>query len=644
MNDTLQELRERLANAEPGRVRVDILLELAEQVFYNDVQEALDLNERAERESQELEYSEGRSQSLLQQSYCLHRLARHAEALKMSVNCRMLASRANDGKGEANAWKLTGDIHHEIGNLKDALDCYRESVRLAEQLSDRKFLASVLVSLAKSYSDLEDIVESETQYMKALDIFRAEEHRQGEAVCLNNLGALVQESGNYAEALDYLKKALTLAQSTGFEYLELNTLLLMGICRYRAVEYEKAKKRLQECLRIAQRTSNSLLELDSHLYLGKIALAESRYTDALEHCSAAGQIAHDISAKQREIDLALLASEIYSALGQSDKALEQYRRFHELDREVLSAEARRTSANLRMQMDIEKEQREAEIHRLRNVELAGALKKLESANRDLRQLDMEKSEFLSFAAHDLRNPLIAIHNDAKSLNADFDFMDNDDILAISGRVESSAEQMLALIASLLDINRIEMRRSRLAIVDVDWYERVKATIDLFANTAAKKNIALQNATVAGEYMVRADAGALLQICENLISNAIKFSPLETRVTIALDRGDGVVRFSVRDQGPGLTEEDRRSLFGKFKRLSARPTGGEESTGLGLAIVKKLCDEMAGRVWCASEVGSGACFMAELPAVSGNQAINEAPAVYKSDFVHCCFFVILHIHA
>ena len=73
-----------------------------------------------------------------------------------------------------------------------------------------------------------------------------------------------------------------------------------------------------------------------------------------------------------------------------------------------------------------------------------------------------------------------------------------------------------------------------------------------------------------------------------------------------------LRIEVRDEGPGLSPDDMTKLFGKFARLSARPTGGEHSTGLGLSIVKKMVEAMNGKVWCESEFGKGATFIVELP--------------------------------
>jgi signal transduction histidine kinase len=74
-----------------------------------------------------------------------------------------------------------------------------------------------------------------------------------------------------------------------------------------------------------------------------------------------------------------------------------------------------------------------------------------------------------------------------------------------------------------------------------------------------------------------------------------------------------IRIEIQDEGPGLTEDDKANLFGKFARLSAQPTGGEHSTGLGLSIVKKMVEAMNGRVWCESVYGKGATFIVELPA-------------------------------
>jgi signal transduction histidine kinase len=104
----------------------------------------------------------------------------------------------------------------------------------------------------------------------------------------------------------------------------------------------------------------------------------------------------------------------------------------------------------------------------------------------------------------------------------------------------------------------------------------------------------------------------MQVLDNIISNAVKYSPHRKNIFIRLKSSSEAVRIEIQDEGPGISPDDMQKLFGKFARLSARPTGGEHSTGLGLSIVKKMVEAMNGRVWCESELGKGATFIVELP--------------------------------
>jgi len=103
-----------------------------------------------------------------------------------------------------------------------------------------------------------------------------------------------------------------------------------------------------------------------------------------------------------------------------------------------------------------------------------------------------------------------------------------------------------------------------------------------------------------------------RIYENIISNSIKFSPYNKNVYITISEKNGFIIVSVKDEGPGFSNEDKKHLFKKFAKLSAQPTGGETTSGLGLSIVKMLTEAMQGRVYCISEPGQGAEFIIEFP--------------------------------
>ena len=120
----------------------------------------------------------------------------------------------------------------------------------------------------------------------------------------------------------------------------------------------------------------------------------------------------------------------------------------------------------------------------------------------------------------------------------------------------------------------------------------------------------------------------MQILDNLVSNAVKYSPPNTTVQVHTLPEKDFILVAVRDEGPGISEEDHKKMFGKFTRLSARPTGGESSTGLGLSIVKKLAEAMSGTIHCHSVLGAGATFTLRLPVWPKDPADQPIPPAIK----------------
>jgi signal transduction histidine kinase len=136
----------------------------------------------------------------------------------------------------------------------------------------------------------------------------------------------------------------------------------------------------------------------------------------------------------------------------------------------------------------------------------------------------------------------------------------------------------------------------------------------FATPSAERKGITLSAVITPDIHYQGDKTRLREALDNYISNAVKYSPQGKTVTVSLTlAADGKwIEFGVRDQGPGITEEDKPQLFGKFKKLSARPTAGESSTGLGLSIVKAIVELHGGQVGCDSTPGQGAYFWARLP--------------------------------
>jgi two-component system sensor histidine kinase/response regulator len=134
----------------------------------------------------------------------------------------------------------------------------------------------------------------------------------------------------------------------------------------------------------------------------------------------------------------------------------------------------------------------------------------------------------------------------------------------------------------------------------------------YQEAARRKQLQIHTDFADEDCTVVADFSALDQVLENLLSNALKFSPTGKNIFVSVRRADNRVECVIRDEGPGFSEEDKAKMFRRYGRLSARPTAGEPSTGLGLSIVRKLVQLMNGELTCESNAGQGAAFSIRLP--------------------------------
>ncbi|MBF0329125.1 MAG: HAMP domain-containing histidine kinase [Nitrospirae bacterium] len=234
------------------------------------------------------------------------------------------------------------------------------------------------------------------------------------------------------------------------------------------------------------------------------------------------------------------------------------------------------------------------------------------AERQLAELNQLKNKFLGIAAHDLRNPLSAIRGLSEVLIMDNENL-TDDQKEIIAMINSTSDQMLSLVNELLDVSVIESGKLDLKKKIGSLKKVIEERIKICSMTAGKKNIVI-DASIPNLPDLAFDESRINQVVDNLIGNAIKFSPAGStvRVEALYDSEKGESIASVSDQGPGLSDDDKGKLFGEFQKLSARPTGGEKSTGLGLSIVKKIIDAHEGRIWVESNASKGARFCFSLP--------------------------------
>ena len=240
--------------------------------------------------------------------------------------------------------------------------------------------------------------------------------------------------------------------------------------------------------------------------------------------------------------------------------------------------------------------------------------KLAASNADLLRLGEQKNEFVGIAAHDLKSPLCLIMN-----LAEFMKLDQSHSPAIDAQADSivqSAERMKKIIETMLNLNGLEQRARTSAWDRLELNGLLGQLLPSWQAGARSKNITVEFQPAPAPLVVAGDLEAIERIAENLVSNAIKYSPAHTRVRLTTAADRAMALFAVEDQGPGIPPDKHPLLFRKYSRLEAQSVEGESSQGLGLYIVKRFTTAMGGTVECDPRVASGARFVVGIPLATG----------------------------
>ncbi|WP_375580558.1 ATP-binding protein [Marivirga tractuosa] len=235
---------------------------------------------------------------------------------------------------------------------------------------------------------------------------------------------------------------------------------------------------------------------------------------------------------------------------------------------------------------------------------------LYNRNLQLTSLNEEKNNLVKILAHDLRSPINQISGLLDILKLSHNTL-TDDEEKIIHQAQDSALRLNQMISKILDFDALEGNRMKVMPEAIKVKELLKTVEEELKVTADKKNTRIHY-QLKENIEFKSDHLFLTQILENIIVNAIKFSDPASEIFVSAEKKKDKVLFSIKDQGPGLTEEDKALIFKKFQKLSAQPTAGENSTGLGLSIVKKYVDLLNGEVWVESEKGKGSTFFVALP--------------------------------
>jgi two-component system sensor histidine kinase VicK len=246
---------------------------------------------------------------------------------------------------------------------------------------------------------------------------------------------------------------------------------------------------------------------------------------------------------------------------------------------------------------------------LLNREVGEQNDKLEFAMVELEKSNTDKERILKVVAHDLRNPISGIDTLASTIINDD--MTGEEEMEHLNLIKKASENSLTLINELLEL---DLGRELISLEKepADINEIVKQCIGMMQLIADKKNQKLQFIPLQKPLNLDIDKDRIERMINNLVGNAVKFSPAGEKIIIAIDQKDKFILISVKDNGIGMPPEMQNEIFNAFGSIRRKGTAGEKSFGLGLSICKQIVEAHNGKIWVESAPGNGSVFYVELP--------------------------------
>lgn len=586
------------------------------------------------------------ARAMFQRATILHRERRLDEAVEILERLTIEVSPERQPKLRGRLLNLFAGICDAMGDLDRAEELFAESYALREQTNDAHGLAITAYNIGLLHLRRDERDQAMQHFLRALELQRANGETANVADTLCYIGLLHARQGHGAEALRAMDEAVDLASTaslpTGraviygnrarmYKYLgderayvqaledalahaqslpypEITDALRVDVAAAYVdqLRFDEAERILDLTLQGARANTLPYVEINALQVLGTMRRRQHRLDEAIVLMEQVVHKAHALRMQRQALDFGAELAVMLRDVGRDRDAIELLMRLIDQQRDIAKNEFDTKIDLITKRFDRERRVREAEIERLRNVELSSANQRLQQMNDDLRILADEKDEFLAIAAHDLRNPLSEMRQTLLDVVQHLDPDVAADAVTQLRDVRRTVTRMIDTVRAFLDVSRSD--RSGMHLDTVDARHLLNRAVERHSNRARVKCITML-CTAPGDLDLFAtgDAPIIDAILDNLISNALKYSPSESTVTLTAARNGNDVCLIVRDQGPGIPEDERTHLFTKHPGISTQPTGGEESLGLGLYLAARMARRIDARIAHSTPPDGGAEF-------------------------------------
>ncbi|PTX91547.1 ATP-binding protein [Opitutus sp. ER46] len=654
--DDIETLEHQIERTEPSE-RPAQLIALAERL------EAVDAARGAAAAERALALARSPAERLAAQAALASLIRQQADypgALKLAQEGLEAATTLGDDRLRASFLYVLARTYWAVGDYPTALRHFHDTIRLGEAVHDSGLLTDAHLGVVTLYREFLDLTQAKGHLEEARKF--AELSRDP-----RRLGDYYRVLGNYLDAVGDLpgsraahERSRQINAEAGNERGVADALQNLGYVSESERKFDEAREQFVAAVAIYERLGLKRHLCNAYRQLGRVLVKQQRLEEGVRYLDASLELARGFGGRMGVAKAYKQLSIAHEVAGNLPLALDYQRRLTEENEAILGEQSRQQMSLLearygaerrRQQIELLERNQElsaAELQRARQLQLGlGALlllgavavaavvsrqrlklaaerRVLAEARRAQQAADdanLLKTRLLGIVSHDLKAPLRGLVSGADEISRHPEKMGRNQALAT--RMHAEGERMFSLIRDLLDLSALETGGVELRRAPCDLGALAEARVALLRPAAEAKEQVLTIRLPGAPAIVLADASRLAQVIDNLISNALKFTPVGKGIHVSVECAGGRASLRVRDEGPGLAPEDFGRLFQPFQTLSAQPTAGESSSGLGLYIAHEMIALHGGQLGVESSPGEGAEFVFEVPLLADRSTADRA---------------------
>lgn len=605
--------------------RADLLTDLARQVAMGDIPRGMALNDESLAMSKRLSYDRGIRYATYHAGFGEYLKSEHEKAMATLLEAERMMQAGDDVAGLGLVQGIMGNVHLSLGDYERSLDSLFKGLKAHRAVGDDLHEAWLLHGIGGCYHEMGDHARALQYHSEALEQFEVLDLDVGRARALVGIGIVYQAQQDYDKALEHQKRSLAGFRKGENEFGESRALNDMGVTLQAQGDFVTARKHHERALELRKKFGNRQAVSTSLINLGKLLLAEGDVAAARDHVEQALVIAEEIAAKPRIFQSHLALSDIHAALGDPATALKHYKLYEQVKEKVAGDLANSRLINLQVGFEMEKADREAEISRLKNVELKEKNSQLEVLLNELHttQAQLIQSEKMSALGSLVAGLLHEFNTPLGAITGISDVTDRC-VSRIRSLVTESDSELLSndKFAQALEIMESNQKVTQMATGRIGQITKSLqgfTRLDAASLEPADLNLALEQTLTLLEHNFRgrveivreftevepvlADMREMNHVFMTLLQNAGESIAESGQVRVrTADDGDRV-RVEISDTGSGMNDETTSQIF----EPTFAPTGERIKAGLGLVAAASIVENNGGEIKAESILGEGTTF-------------------------------------